>query len=67
MVLNPVLLTKVNRAVICAQYSYHLIGVDACSPPPDRLLPSLIYLRDKQVDEGRKMASDRASLTGLAE
>jgi len=37
------------------------------APPARRRLPDLIYLRDKQVDEGREMASDRASLTGLAE
>lgn len=35
-------------------------------PLPGRLLPDLIYLRDKQVDERREMASDWASLTGLA-
>lgn len=54
---GPTLLTRVNRAMICAWCSCLVIGEDL-HPPPLRstclsCLPELIYLGDKQVDEGR--------------
>lgn len=57
---GPTLLTRVNRAMICAWCSRLVIGEDL-HPHPTRLhstclscLPELIYLGDKQVDEGRR-------------
>lgn len=66
------LLTKVNRAENYVRFSHHMIGVDAPyiqnpNHPSHPVASKLIYLRDKRLDVGREMASDRASLTGLAE